>query len=278
MDVDAIAAAEDRETAEMTFMDHLDALRGHLVRGVIAFIVCSIAVFFAKDFVFDGIIFAPTREDFPTYRALCWLSKNLGLEDGICLSFTVPVQLINTKIAGQFTMHLQVAAVLGFVVAFPYIFWELWRFVKPGLQQKEVKYTQGIIFFTSMLFLLGVAFGYYVLTPFSVNFFATYSVSSAVKDLYDLSDYISFVTMFSLLSGITFELPIAVYFLSKLGLMTPSFMRTYRRHAFVILLIIAAIITPADAVSQVLVFIPLVLLYEVSIFISARVEKNNAED
>jgi sec-independent protein translocase protein TatC len=274
VDVDAM---EDRESAEMTFIDHIDALRKHLMRSVLVLFICGVGAFIAKDFVFDGIIFAPTRDDFPTYRALCWLSQTLGLGDAICMEFNTPFTLINTEMSGQFTMHIQVSVVIGFILAFPYMFWEIWRFIKPGLHRKEVKYTQGIIFFTSMLFLMGVAFGYYVLTPFSVNFFATYQVSEAVANTFTLTSYISFITMFTLLSGIIFELPIAVYFLSKLGLLTPQFMRQYRRHAILVILIVSAIITPADVASQVLVFIPVMFLYEISIFISARVVKGMEE-
>lgn len=274
VDVDAM---EDRESAEMTFIDHIDALRKHLMRSVLVLFICGVGAFIAKDFVFDGIIFAPTRDDFPTYKAVCWLSQTLGLGDAICMQFNAPFSLINTEMSGQFTMHIQVSVVIGFILAFPYMFWEVWRFIKPGLHRKEVKYTQGIIFFTSMLFLLGVAFGYYVLTPFSVNFFATYQVSTAVANTFTLTSYISFITMFTLLSGIIFELPIAVYFLSKLGVLTPQFMRQYRRHAILAILVASAIITPADVASQVLVFIPVLLLYEISIFISARVVKGMEE-
>lgn len=274
IDVDAIEAQEDRESADMSFIDHLDALRKHLVRAVVVFLVCAVVAFAAKDFVFDGIIFAPTRADFPTYKGLCNLSHALGMGDDMCLEFNAPFKIINTDMSGQFTMHMQVAGVLGFILAFPYIFWEVWRFVKPGLHRKEIRYTQGIIFFTSMLFIVGVLFGYYIMTPFSVNFFATYKVSEAVENTFTLGSYISFLTMFTLLSGIIFELPIAVYFLSKLGLLTPAFMRNYRRHAIVIILIISAIITPADVGSQIMVFIPVFFLYEISIFISARVVRN----
>ncbi len=270
VDVDAM---EDHESGEMTFLGHIETLRKHIVRAVIMFLVFAVAAFFFKDFIFDGIIFAPTREDFATYRALCWLSQNLGLGDSICMKFDMPFTLINTKLSGQFTMHIQVAAVVGFIMAFPVIFWEIWRFVKPGLHRKEVKYTQGIIFFTSMLFLIGVMFGYYILTPFSVNFFATYSISGTITNMFDVTEYISFLTMCTLFSGIIFELPIGVYFLSKLGMLTPSLMRNYRRHAIVVLMVISAIITPADVASMVLVFIPIMLLYEISIFISAYVVK-----
>ncbi len=274
VDVDALEAHEDRETADMSFIDHLDTLRKHLVRAVIVFLVCAVAAFVAKDFVFDGIIFAPTRADFPTYTALCTLSHKLDLGDSMCMTFSEPFKIINTDMSGQFTMHMQVAGVLGFILAFPFIFWEIWRFVKPGLHRKEIRYTQGIIFFTSSLFLVGILFGYYVMTPFSVNFFATYKVSQAVENTFTLGSYISFLTMFTLLSGIIFELPIAVYFLTKLGLVTPSLMRNYRRHAIVLILIVSAVITPADVGSQIMVFIPVFVLYEMSIFISARVIRN----
>ncbi|CAN5140548.1 twin-arginine translocase subunit TatC [soil metagenome] len=275
VDVDAM---EDRESAEMTFLDHIETLRKHIVRAVIFFLVFAIAAFCFKDFIFDGIIFAPTKEDFVTYRALCWFSRSVGLGDSICMQFDIPFTLINTQLSGQFNMHIQVSAIVGFILAFPVIFWEIWRFIKPGLHRKEVKYTQGIIFFTSILFLMGVAFGYYILMPFSINFFATYNVSDTLVNMFDIGDYISFLTMSTLFSGIVFELPIAVYFLTKLGILGPGLMRNYRRHAFVVLLIIAAIITPADVSSMVMVFIPIMLLYEVSIFISARVEKKVAAE
>jgi sec-independent protein translocase protein TatC len=248
VDVDVM---EDRESAEMTFMDHIDTLRKHIVRSGIAFVVCFIAAFLAKEIVFDGIIFAPTRNDFFTYRALCWLSHSIGLGDSMCLSFKAPITLINTEMSGQFMMHMQVSAVLGFILAFPFIFWQIWSFVKPGLHRKEVKYTQGIILFTSSLFLLGVAFGYYIMTPFSVHFFADYKVSEAVNNTFTLTIYISFLTMFSLLSG---------------------------RHASVILLVVAAVITPGGLDSQLMVFVPIFLLYEISIFISARVIRNMERD
>lgn len=262
---------------EMPFVEHLELLRWHIIRGVIAILAIAIVAFFLRDFVFDTLIFGPTHDSFITYRAMCALSHKLGLGDTFC--FTLGnFKIINIEMSGQFLMHLQVSAVLGFILAFPYIFWEIWQFVKPGLRRKEVQYTQGIMFFTSLLFLIGICFGYFVLTPFAVNFFATYQVSDLVENNFSLTNYVSFLTMFTLLSGIIFELPMVVYFLSKLGLITPEFMRSYRRHAAVVILVVSAIITPADVGTQMLVFIPVYVLYELSIFISARVVKNLDKD
>ena len=175
--------------------------------------------------------------------------------------------------SGQFTTHVWVSFIGGLIVSFPYVFWELWRFIKPGLYEKEQNYTRGIVLYASVLFLLGVLFGYYLIAPLSVNFLGGYQVSTAVYNTIDLNSYISTVTTLTLATGATFEMPILVYFLTKIGLIGPTFLRTYRRHAIVVLLIIAAIITPPDVISQVIVTLPLLLLYEISILIAARVEK-----
>lgn len=261
----------------MPFVEHLEQLRWHIIRAVASVLIVGIGAFMMKDFVFDVLIFGPTKDWFITYRAMCSLSHKLGLGEMLCMTVG-DFRIINIEMSGQFLMHLQAAAVIGFVVAFPYIFWEIWRFIKPGLRKKEVQYTQGVIFFTSILFVIGVLFGYLVLTPFAVNFFATYKVSETVANDFTLTNYVGFLTMFTLLSGLIFELPMAVYFLSKLGLVTPQFMRDYRRHAIVIMLIVSAVITPADVGTQLLVFFPLYTLYEISIFISANVVKNMEKD
>ncbi len=257
---------------EMSFIDHLEALRWHIIRGVVAILVFMIAAFVMKEQVFD-LIFAPTKADFLTYRFTCWASTKLSLDGMLCFQ-PVSFRFINIEMAGQFLVHLKVSLMLGFIIAFPYAFWEVWRFVKPGLYHTEVKYTRGIVFFSSFLFLTGVSFGYFILTPFALNFFGSYQVTPEVSNDFTLTNYIGFLTMFIMLSGIIFELPIVVYFLSKLGLVTPQFMREYRRHASVIILVISAIITPADIGTQLLVFVPVFFLYEISIFISAYVQRN----
>lgn len=265
---------EDTKTkqAEMSFLDHLEVLRWHLIRSAAAILVFAIAAFVGKEIVFDEIILGPQRVDFFTYKAMCKLSDLLGMSDALCIS-DMPFSLMNINMAGQFTTHLWVAFVGGLIVAFPYILWEFWRFVKPALQLTEKKYARGVVFFASVLFMMGVAFGYYLIAPLSVHFLGSYQVSSSVPNQIGLNSYISTVTTIVLAGGLIFELPILVYFLTKIGLLSPESMRTYRKHAFVATLIVSAIITPPDISSQILVALPLVVLYEISIKIAARVIK-----
>lgn len=256
---------------DMSFLDHLEELRWHLIRASIAIAAVSIVAFLFKQVVFDVIIFGPRNPDFLTYRFFCWFSGQLG---GSLFCFDeMPFELLNTRMAGQFTTHLWVSIVAGIIVAFPYVVYEFWRFISPGLHETERKSSRGIIFTSSFLFLSGVAFGYFVISPFSVQFLATYTVSSDVVNRIDLSSFISTITSVTLASGLVFELPVIVYFLSRAGLLTPELMKTYRKHALVIILVLSAIITPPDLTSQVLVTLPVLLLYEVSIKVSARVEK-----
>lgn len=258
--------------AEMSFLQHLEELRWHLVRSSAAIFVFAIIAFFNKEFIFDKLILAPKNAEFPTYKFLCRLGEKLNLGDAICIR-ELSFNLINIDMSGQFSTHMMVSLYAGLVLAFPYVIWELWRFIKPGLHAHERKYANGIVFFTSLLFFLGVLFGYYVITPMSVNFLGTYQVSTLVANQISLSSFISTVTTLTLVTGLVFELPILVYFLTKIGVLTPEFMRNYRRHAIVILLIASAIITPPDVTSQILVCIPLLILYEISIFVSAYVLK-----
>jgi len=255
---------------EMSFIDHLEVLRWHLVRGLVAIVLVMIVVFMIPTFVFDVLIFSPKEPYFWTYQGMCQLSKAIGLNEMLCFT-PKSFEIVNLQMMGQFVMHLKISAVLGFIVAFPYLLWEAWRFIEPGLYEEERKYSKGIIFISSLLFMIGVCFGYFILSPFSINFFATYSVSEAIQNNIALDSYISIITTLTMASGIMFELPMVVYFLSRLGLLTPDFMRNHRRHAFMIILIISAIITPADVFSQVLVSLPIYVLYELSILVSARV-------
>lgn len=272
----ASVKTEKEPKAEMSFLQHLEELRWHLVRSSAAIFIFALIAFFNKEFIFDKLILAPKNADFPTYKFLCMLGQKLNLDESMCikeLSFT----LINIDMSGQFSTHMSVSLYAGLVLAFPYVIWELWRFIKPGLHNHERKYANGIVFFTSLLFFLGVLFGYYVITPMSVNFLGTYQVSSLVANQISLGSFISTVTTLTLMTGVVFELPILVYFLTKIGVLTPEFMRHYRRHAIVVLLIIAAIITPPDVTSQILVCIPLLVLYEISIFVSAYVLKKQED-
>jgi sec-independent protein translocase protein TatC len=261
---------------EMSFLGHLEALRWHVVRSAAVVMTLALVLFCFKEFLFDGVLLAPKNPHFLTYRVLCLLSRKFNLGDDLCVTqsnFT----LISTDISAQFTTHMWVAFIAGLVVGFPYVVWELWRFIRPALHEKERSYATGIVFYTSFLFLTGVLFGYYVITPMSVNFLGSYQVSAEVKNTITLDSFISTVTTMTLLTGIVFELPIVVFFLTKIGLLSPGFMRTYRRHAVVVILVVAAVITPtSDATTLLLVAIPLFVLYELSIFVSAYVRKKSA--
>ncbi len=257
---------------EMGFLDHLEALRWHIVRAVIVICVLGFVAFLNKEFIFDGIILAPKNKDFWTYRMMCALSQKYNLD--MCFD-QINFSVINLDISGQFTTHMWIAAMTGFVLGFPYLIWELWRFIRPALSEREIKYSRGIVFFTTLLFMMGLLFGYYIITPMSINFLGNYQVSAEIKNQISMDSYINIVTVLSLSTGFVFELPMVIYFLSKLGVMSPAFMRTYRKHAMVINLIVAAVITPSpDVTSQMLVAIPLFLLYEISIYVSAMVERN----
>lgn len=267
-----MAKKKQEEEKEMSFLDHLEALRWHLVRSSAAIMVGAVLAFVFSDFLFDTVIFGPKKADFITYRAFCKLSQWLGMGDDFCM-VEMPFTLVNNDMGGQFSMHIWICIVVGIILAFPYILFEIWRFVSPALYTNERKHATGGIFYTSFLFLLGVTFGYFIVTPLSVNFLANYSISAEVQNYINLSSYMSNITMITLASGILFELPILIYFLSKIGLVTPSFLRKYRKHAVVLNLIASAIITPPDVSSQIIVAIPITMLYEVGIILSARVEK-----
>src|ERR1017187_1099363 len=246
---------------EMSFLGHLDALRWHLMRSAMVIVVLAISGFFFKDFLFDTILFGPKTPTFPTFRFMCWLSNSLGWGDKLCVK-NVDFKLVNYELSGQFTTHMMVSFIAGFIVALPYFLWELWTFIKPALYEKERTYAKGIVFYTTSLFIIGILFGYYVIVPLSVNFLANYRVSASVGSFISLDSYISTVSTVTLISGVIFELPMVIYFLTKMGIITAKFMRQYRRHAVVIILIVAAIITPtSDATTLMLVSIPLYGLY-----------------
>tara|TARA_Y100000385_G_scaffold127522_1_gene132727 strand:- start:1891 stop:2703 length:813 start_codon:yes stop_codon:yes gene_type:complete len=258
---------------EMSFLDHLEVFRWHLIRAAIAILFFTIIAFIYKDIVFDVILLGPKRTDFLTYRILCEISQYLGLGDTLCLRDS-PFSLMNISMSGQFSTHITTSIFAGFIIAFPYVLWEIWRFISPALHSNENSMAKGVVFFSSILFLIGILFGYYVIAPLSINFLGSYQVSSSVANQINLSSFVSTVTTVSFANGIIFELPILVYFLTKIGLLTPDFMRLYRKHSMVVILILSAIITPPDITSQVLVSLPLIILYEFSIKISERVIKN----
>jgi len=258
---------------EMSFLDHLEDLRWHLLRSVIAILLAGVAAFVAKDFVFDVLLFGPKNNDFLTYRLLCQVSNFLGFDDSFCIS-ELPFRIQSRTMAGQFSAHIWTSITLGFVIAFPYVIYQFWKFISPGLYTYERKTASGFIGVSSLLFFMGVLFGYYVVTPLSVRFLGTYTVSSEVFNDFDLSSYTALIRASVLASGLIFELPILIYFLTKVGLVTPELMRKYRKISLVLVMFLSAVITPPDVASQIIVAIPVLILYELSIFISKRVINN----
>jgi len=261
---------------EMSFLEHLEELRWHFIRAFLAIIIISIVVFIEKNLIFDKIILHPKMPDFWTNRMFEKLSDFLGT-DALRIN-THPFQLISINMSGQFMTHIWTSIIGGLIVASPYVIFEFWQFVKPALYEKERKTSTGAVFYMSGLFILGVLFGYYLIVPLSINFLGSYSISENVVNQINILSYINTVASITLASGVVFELPVFVFFLSKVGILTPEFMIKYRKHSYVILLILSAIITPPDVFSQILVCIPLVLLYELGIIISRRVEKKHKEE
>lgn len=257
---------------EMSFLDHLEDLRWHLIRATLAVVIAGCGAFLAKGFIFDNLLFGPSKGDFWTYDILCRISTALGLDGGFCFD-ELPFSIQSRTMGGQFSAHVWVSITAGFVIAFPYVIYEFWKFVAPAMKENEKSNSRGFIAISSLLFFTGVLFGYYVITPLSINFLGKYQVSELVLNEFDIGSYIALVRSSVLASGLIFELPIVIFFLTKVGVITPEFLRKYRKYALVIVLILSAIITPPDIVSQIIVAIPVLILYEVSIFISRIVFK-----
>ena len=254
---------------EMSFLDHLEELRWHLIRSTLAVLIIGTVAFVLKDFVF-GVILAPKNPEFPTYKVFCELSKLVGFSEAFCN--TEPLFSIQSRLmAGQFSAHIWISIWAGFILAFPYILYEMWKFISPGLHEKERNSAKGFIFIASLLFFMGVLFGYYVVSPLSINFLGSYQVAEEVLNEFDLSSYIATVRSSVLACGIIFELPIIIYILTKVGLVTPEILKKYRKMALVVVLILSAVITPPDIASQVVVCIPVLILYQISIYISGYV-------
>lgn len=262
--------------AEMSFLEHLEELRWHIIRSAGAIVVFAVVAFIFKGFIFDTIILKPKTPEFWTNRMFYKLSEMVGTES---LKINQkPLSLISIKMADQFMIHIWTSIIAGFILASPVIFYEFWRFIKPALYEKEKKHASGAVFYTSVLFIMGVLFGYFLIVPLSIHFLGSYSVSDQVTNQINTRSYISTVTSISLAAGVVFLLPIFSFFLSKVGILTPKFMKTYRRHAYVVMLLLSAIITPPDIFSQIMVCIPLITLYEVGILISKRVVKKREKE
>lgn len=266
-------AAHGGEEVEMTFLDHLEVLRWHLVRSAAAVVIFTIVAFCYPEIVFHEIILGPSRTDFYTYRKLCEIGVTLN-SSGLCID-KLPFVLQSRELSSQFTMHMTSSFVIGLLLGFPYLFWEIWSFIKPGLYPAEQKNSRGAVFFVSFLFLLGCVFGYFIVAPLSINFLANYQVDPSIQNEIDISAYISTLLTLVLSCGIMFELPMIVFFLSRVGLVSPELMKLYRKHAIVVIMIVAAILSPPDILSMTLMGIPLLLLYEASIYISWMVRRQD---
>lgn len=263
-----------KQLDEMSFLDHLEDLRWHLIRATLGILIAAVLAGVAYKFIFDVIIFAPTRMNFATYEGLCKISQFLGINDTTFCAEEFPFVIQNRTVAGQFSAHIWTSIYAGFIIAFPYVLYQLWSFISPGLKIDERKSSRGFIFIASLLFFTGVLFGYYIVTPLSINFLANYKISDQISNEFDVSSVIAIIRSSAIASGFVFELPIIIYFFTKIGLVTPQFLRKYRKYALVIVLILSAVITPPDIASQVIVAIPILILYQVSIYISAIVIKN----
>lgn len=266
--------------AEMSFLEHLEELRWHIIRSLVAIVAFMIIAFVFKSLLFDTIIIGPSRQHFVTNRLLCEFGHYLNLHkivkdpEVLCINKDHQFQMISIKMSGQITTHIVVALVAGLILAFPFVIREFWAFFRPALHSNEAKHARGAVLASTFLFFTGVLFGYFLLAPLSIHFLTSYHVSPDVINQINIRSYIGTLTSICLATGLVFELPIIAFFLTKIGVITPSFMRKYRKHAIVVIFIIAAIITPPDVFSQTLVAIPLLLLYEVSIFISAGVMRS----
>ena len=255
---------------EMSFLDHLEDLRWHLIRSFLSVIILASIAFLAKDFIFNVLIFGPKHSDFPTYKILCEIAQFIGFKDSFCFT-ELPFRIQSRTMGGQFSAHVWTSITAGFIIAFTYILNEMWKFISQGLKTNERSSAKGFILKASLLFFIGVLFGYYVVTPLSINFLGTYQVSGEVYNDFDLSSYISLVRASVIASGLIFELPILIYILTKVGIVSPETLKKYRKLSLVIVLILSAIITPPDIASQVIVSVPIIVLYEISIYISKAV-------
>lgn len=256
-------------TKEMSFWDHLEELRKRLIRSVLAWVALSVLAFTQRDIIFDKIILAPKDGTFITYRWLCQLGDWLHM-DSLCMK-SLSIHLINYNLSGQFMIHMTISMVAGLILAVPFIFYQVWQFIKPALHVKEKKYAGKAVFFMSGLFMIGIMFSYFFMVPWTLNFLGTYQVSASVVNQIAIDSYISTVVSVVFSVGLVFELPVVVFVLAKIGILTPTFLKKNRKYAFIIVLILAAIITPPDVFSQMMVTLPLWILYEVSILVASRV-------
>jgi sec-independent protein translocase protein TatC len=279
---DLIGAIKNKKKtleSEMSFFDHIDILRKHLLRSLLVIVIITASAFWFYDFIFNTVIMGPKSPDFWTYRMMCKLVAAFpSLGTDFCIT-EIKGKIINTEMAGQFTLQINSCVMTGIVFGIPYLLFELWLFIKPALHEKERKSASGFVFFASVLFLIGILFGYFIICPLSINFLTNFSVSPMIENTFTIDSYLSSVATLTIGTGIIFELPVVIYILSIFGIMTPAFMRASRRYAIVVILIIAAVVTPTpDMMTMMVVAFPLFILYELSIFISANIERKKNKE
>ena len=269
--------SKDGTTEEMSFIEHLDVLRGHLFKSALAVAIGAIVMAIYNKFIVQRILMGPTHGDFVTYNFLCRLSQKWGLGDKLCMQ-AIHVKMQSNTVAGQFNVYFNIILIGGFILAFPYVFWQFWKFTKPALKPKELKNTRGVIFYVSLLFFLGVFFGYFIIAPYTINFFANFVLDSNIENIWTIADYFSTIVPLILGAGLAFQLPLVMYFLAKVGVVSASYLRRVRKYAILIIVVVASIITPPDMLSTIVASVPLLILYEISVLLCVRVEKRQKLD
>jgi sec-independent protein translocase protein TatC len=261
----------------MSFIEHLDVLRGHLFKSAVAVAVGAIIMAVYNKFIVTRILMGPTHQDFWTYRALCDVGRKWGFGDKLCMA-EIHLRMQSNAVAGQFDTYFNIILIGGFIIAFPYVFWQFWKFTKPALKEKELRNTRGVIFWVSMLFFLGVLFGYFVIAPYTISFFANFSLDTNIENIWTISSYFTTISQLILGAGLAFQLPLVMYFLAKIGVVSAAYLRRVRKYAILVIVIVTSIITPPDMLSTIIASVPLILLYEISILLCVKVEKKEAKE
>jgi sec-independent protein translocase protein TatC len=263
---------KELEDKQMSFFDHVDVLRKHLMRSVVVMVGLVVISFIYIETIFTKVILGPVQTDFWTYRLLCNLSQKLYNDTTFCID-NIAIKLVNLQVQGQFLAAFKISIISGLIIGFPYFLWEFWRFIKPALTPKERKMATGLVAFCSLLFFSGVLFGYFILAPISINFFVGFTISPIISNQPTFQNIVGLVSVLAIATGLLFELPVLMYFLARIGLISSAFLKKYRRYAIVIIVILSAIVTPPDAVSQLILALPVYLLFELGITLTKNVEK-----
>ena len=262
----------------MSFVDHLEVLRGHIFRSVLAIAIGAIVAGINNKFLIKKILLGPTSDEFPTYGIICRIGRSLNLGNALCMK-GIALKMQSTEVSGQFSMWFTVVLVSGLILAFPYVFYQFWKFVKPALTKRELQTTRGVIFWVSFLFFTGVLFGYFVVAPYAINFFFNFQLDEIIENRWTINSYIDMMLPLVLGSGLAFQLPLAMLFLAKIGIVSASYLARVRKYAIIIIFVVAGVITPGpDVISQLAVAVPLLLLYEISIILAPRVDRQKAEE